>query len=334
MRWQRVIGIDVSMQTLDFSLYDGKEHRTRHIPYTKESVIQALVLPFAKRKEELVFVMESTGVYHTKLACWLFEEGMQVAVVNPLQIRRYAEMRLMRVKSDASDARLIAEYGWDARSLPLFQPPEPLRQELELLLKESEALNQEKVRTRNRLHALRKRAGVSPKILELLQNHLAALQETIETIQRMMRDIIQKHFSQEYQLLQSIPGIGLKTGSAILSMLRGFETFQSAKQVCAYIGIAPSPYDSGSSIHKRGSISKRGNPLLRKLFYMAAMSAIQYNPLIRKKYERLLRNGKNEMQALIAAANKLLRIAFGVLKRRRPFDENYLSSARLRCNVT
>ena len=332
MKKRRVIGIDVSMDSLDFSLYDGREHRVRHIPYTRESVMQAMVIPFTPEKENLVFVMEATGIYHTRLACWLYEKGMRIAVINPLQIRRYAEMKLMRIKSDASDARLIAEYGFDARELPYFQPPAVSRQELELLLKESEALQQEKVRTRNRLHALQKRAGVTPQMIELMNDHLQTLQTMIDKIEKLMQTLLKKHFSREYQLLQSIPGIGLKTSSAILSMLRGFGTFQSAKQVCAYIGIAPNPYDSGSSVHKRGSISKRGNPLLRKLFYMAAMSAIQYNPLIRAKYERLVQNGKNEMQALIAAANKLLRIAFGVLKRQRPFDENYLASAKLGSN--
>ena len=208
------------MDSLDFSLYDGREHQMRHIPYTRESVMQEIMIPFTPEKENLVFVMEATGIYHARLACWLYEKGMRAAVINPLRIRRYAEMKLMRIKSDAGDARLIAEYGFDARELPSFQPPNAFRQELELLLKESEALQQEKVRTRNRLHALQKRAGVTPRMIELMNDHLQTLQAMIDKIEKLMQTLLKKHFSREYQLLRSISAIGLKTGSAILSIIR------------------------------------------------------------------------------------------------------------------
>jgi len=112
--------------------------------------------------------------------------------------------------------------------------------------------------------------------------------------------------------------------SLIISTFNGFKDFQTAKQACSFAGICPSPYQSGTSVKGKGSISKRGSPFARKILYMGALSATKYNPLIKKQYQRLLENGKCKMIAIIAAANKLLRQTFGVLKSKKAYDESYI----------
>lgn len=72
-----------------------------------------MITPFQKVKESVVFVMESTGIYHTRLAYWLVAEGLNVSIVNPLIIKRYSQMHLMRIKTDSADAKLIAESGYE-----------------------------------------------------------------------------------------------------------------------------------------------------------------------------------------------------------------------------
>lgn len=135
---------------------------------------------------------------------------------------------------------------------------------------------------------------------------------------------MEKDFQQEYALLNSIPGIGFKVSAMIIAVFNGFKDFHSAKQACSFAGIAPSPYESGSSVKGRGSISKQGNTFARKMLYMGALVATIHNPLIRQQYQRLVESGKSKMVAIIAAANKLLRQAFGVLKSGKPFDANYV----------
>jgi transposase len=80
---------------------------------------------------------------------------------------------------------------------------------------------------------------------------------------------------------------------------------------------------SGSSVKKSGKIKKMGNPYARKILYMAALSAIRFNKYCRELYERLISKGKAKKLALVAVAHKLLRQAYGVLKNKRPFDENF-----------
>jgi len=137
---------------------------------------------------------------------------------------------------------------------------------------------------------------------------------------------LEKEFQKEYELLRSIPGIGLKVSAMIIAVFNDFKAFENAKQACSFAGIAPAPYESGTSVKGRGSISKRGNTFARQMLFMGALSATIHNPLIRQQYQRLLDNGKSKMVAMVAAANKLLKQAFGVLKSGQPFNPNYVKN--------
>jgi transposase len=100
----------------------------------------------------------------------------------------------------------------------------------------------------------------------------------------------------------------------------GSRTFQSASQCAAYIGLVPIQNESGSSLRGRSRISKAGNPVIRAKLYMAAISALQYNPDIKKQNQRLLKNGKSKRSVLCAAMRKLVQICFGVTKHQQPYQ--------------
>ena len=155
------------------------------------------------------------------------------------------------------------------------------------------------------------------------------MNDEIQRVQKQLHELLENKFSKKYELLLSIPGVGLKVSAMIIAVFNGFENFTNAKQACSFAGIAPAPYESGTSVKGRGSISKRGNPFVRQILYMAALSATQHNALIKQQYTRLVKNGKSKMVAMIAAANKLLRQAFGVLKSGKPFNEDFMKT----CNI-
>lgn len=137
-----------------------------------------------------------------------------------------------------------------------------------------------------------------------------------------MQTLLENEFNQEYELLRSLPRVGLKVSAMIIAVFHGFKNFESAKQACSFTGIAPSPYESGTSIKGRGSISKRGNTFARKILYKGTLVATIHNPLIRQQYQRLLERGKSKMAAMVVAANKLRRQDFGVFKSRKTFNLN------------
>lgn len=323
----KVIGIDVASESLTASSFDGKTHTVFEFEYTAKEIRNKLINPFKKAKSTVIFVMESTGIYHTRLAYKLKGEGFNVAVVNPLIIKRYAQMHLMRVKTDSVDARLIAEYGYEYQhKLSWFETKQKSQIQVDNLIKAIDDLMQQKTMCNNQYLALKKQANHSHEAVHSYKRHLRFMTLEIERLEKKLEALLQESFNTEYKLLRSIPGIGLKVSAVIIAVFHRFEQFQSAKQVCSFIGIAPSPYESGTSVKGRGAISKRGNPFARQMLFMGALVATMHNPLVKEQYLRLLENGKSKMVALIAAANKLLRQAFGVIKSGKVFDMNYVKA--------
>jgi transposase len=223
------------------------------------------VKPYLKKfkKSDMLIIMEHTGVYHLKLANYLYENDYKVAVVNPFSIKKFMEAKVTRVKTDKADSYYIAEYGRTFFDGELYKPKSDVEKEIEVKLK----------------------------ILEDLQ-------------------------------LKSIPGISNRTIGMIISVYGNFERFKSVKDASSFIGISPGIH-GGTSVKKSGSIKKMGNPYARKILYMAALSAIRFNKYCKELYERLVSKGKAKKLALVAVAHKLLRQAYGVLKNRRSFDENF-----------
>lgn len=110
----------------------------------------------------------------------------------------------------------------------------------------------------------------------------------------------------------------------MIAYFQGFEKFITPKQVSSYMGICPSPYNSGTSINKTGSISRKGNSYLRKTIYMGALIAASHNKQCTALYTRLVLNGKNKKAAIIAVANKLIKQMFGVIKHGQEYSTDFL----------
>jgi len=170
----------------------------------------------------------------------------------------------------------------------------------------------------NKLH------NASKDIIKAYNKHIKFLNDEIKKLEEKLKNLLKNNFKKEYELLISIPGIGLKVSSMIISTFDSFKNFDNAKQACSFVGITPYPYQSGTSVKGRGAISKRGNTFARKILYMGALSSVMHNSFIKAQYNRLLKKGKSKMQAVIAAAHKLLRLAFGVLKSGKMFNESYV----------
>jgi transposase len=125
------------------------------------------------------------------------------------------------------------------------------------------------------------------------------------------------------QRLQSITGVGWVTAAWTLVTTLNFTTCDTVEALTAYAGLAPMPRQSGTSVWHRPAIGHTGNGRLRTAFYMATLSAVQHNPVIKTFYTRLRTAGKPEKVARCAAARKLLHLAWAVVKKDQPFDPHY-----------
>jgi transposase len=266
--------------------------------------------------------LEATGQYGEALAQTLYEHGYPVSVVNPARIKGYRDSQLKRNKTDREDAKVVAHFC-ATQSPALWSPPPPEVQELQALSHRLLTLKEERTAELNR-----RQSGVrSEAVLQDIASHIAFLENQIETIQRRINDLIDRHpdLRRQHELLTSIPGIGNITAAHFLAEVPDFTRFDSAAQLAAYAGLSARHHHSGSSVHRPGRLSKTGNRRLRAAFYMPALCAMQHNPLIGQLVARLQQRGKQPMVIVGAIMRKLLHLAFGVLKSGRPFDPNFAS---------
>jgi len=320
MNYTKWLGVDVSKDKLDVAVYDGKRHHNYEIVNEIKSITK-----FFKKNAPVTcthVIMEATGIYHMVLFTRLSELGYSVSVVNPLVIKRYSQMRLIRAKTDKVDARLIAEYGYNQKP-ELSKLPSEEQVNITSRLKAINSFQNLNLMLSNKIHAL-KSSGTNDKlVIKEYMLSIKANKRSIERLENQIMEIVRENFQDEYDLLVKIPGVGFKTASLTIGFFSRFEDFETAKQVVGFVGLNPNPRESGSSVMRGSNISKKGNPLVRKILYEASLSASQYNPDCKELYVRLLSKGMPKTKCRVAVAHKLLRQIFAVLKYERDWCPSY-----------
>jgi transposase len=320
-----VLGIDVSKATLDVVLRrDGMAEQ--HAVFDNDLAgIKRLAKWLKKRQAgETHVCLEATGLYGDEVALSLHEAGHVVSVVNPAQIKAHGQSRLLRNKTDAIDAALIADFCLKEQPAA-WTPPDPAWLDLRAMARQLDHLQTIRQQEHNRLQA-----GVTtPLVLEALRAHIAFLDQQITVLQQHIQDHIDQHpaLRQQRDLLTSIPGIGPVSASQILAEIRDIRAFHSAAQLAAFAGLTPRHRQSGSSVRGYTPLSKIGSPALRKALFFPALSARRCNPLIRAFCDRLAARGKPPMLVIGAAMRKLLHLIFGVIKSGQPFDPAFQAAS-------
>ena len=311
------IGVDVSKDKLDSALLREEDKLKTKVIANKQTGWQEL-LDWALKNTGLEvallhFVMEATGIYHEQLATFLYKAGAKVSVVNPAQVKFYAQSLGVRSKNDKKDSVVLARYG--VKETPnLWEPEAEEIRILKALLARFDGIEKDLQREKNR----QEKAENSLAPEEVIRS-LTLMIEQLETEQERLDKLIEEHINkhdtlkENKALLESIPAVGKVIATRML-MVIGSRQFEDAHQCAAYLGLVPVQHESGSSVRGRSKLSKAGNPVIRAKLYMAAVVAIRHNPDIKAQYQRLTSKGKSKMSALGAAMRKLVHICFGVLK--------------------
>jgi transposase len=317
------LGIDISKAKFDACLIrENGKPRHRVFANTPDGFTQLSAWLSKHHTERVHACLEATGAYSEALATYLHESGHEVSVVNPAQIKAYAQSRLSRVKTDKADATLIAQFCAERRP-PRWSPLPPEVRELQALARRLDSLAEMRQMERNRLGV----AGTQA-VRESLSEHIAFLDAEVARTEGLIRSHIGGHpgLKGQRDLLLSIPGIGEATAAKLLAEVMDVKLYESARQLAAFAGLAPRPHESGSSVRRKTRLTKTGAPRLRKTLYFPAVAAIRYNPCVKELSERLRARGKCPTQVIGAAMRKLLHIAYGVLKSGRAFDPEMKTS--------
>lgn len=311
------IGIDISKDIFD--IYDSIQG---HCQYTNN--VKGFKAFHKTLGSDSWCVMEATGCYHQQLALFLYDKAIRVTVMNPLVIKRFIQMKLNRVKTDKSDAKMICHYGQE-QQMDLWSPSPEYVEECKQLQTITQLYFKQSTAIKNKLHALQTRGFNKGKMISSLKRQLKSLQKEIKLLEAEMEQLIKANQQDLYTRLNTIPGIGNKTAILLIVTTNGFKDFESSKQISSYLGLAPNERSSGSSIRGKTRISKTGNSLVRNHLFLCSFTACIHNPQCNALYERIVAKGKSKKLALIAVCNKLIKQAYGISKSGLPYNRNYVS---------
>lgn len=316
-KYKEIYGVDISK-----SVFDVYERSIGHVQFSNDE--KGFVKFLKTLPKDALVVMEATGYYHYRLAQYLYNSGISVSVVNPLSVKRFIQMKLAKVKTDKSDAKAISEYG-QMNTVPLYNALDSVQSECLQLFRLLDNYLKKRTQTKNKIHGEKVLGIPSKYVYQSLKRDLKHLDKEIKGIELRLLELVKQEQQAQLTLLKSIPGMGEKTALFLIVITDGFKKFESAKQLCSYVGITPTIRESGSSVRGRSRISKVGNKKLRNLLFLCAFSACRYNKACKAIYDRIVAKGKSKKLALIAVANKLLKQAFAIAKSGLTYDENFVS---------
>jgi transposase len=304
-----MLGIDISKADFHACLIQGTKRTKKSFPNAPVGYRQMGSWLKNRRCTEVHACMEATGSYWEALAKALYDAGRTVSVVNPSQTVFFARSQLRRTKTDAVDAEMIAEFCQQRHPSPWTPPPDEIL-ELRGLLSYREHLIREIVA----LKQMAEQIHVSKELRKLHLQQLKAFEKSQHVIERQLRVLIKAHprIAQQVEALTVISGIGLLTALSMVAKLPA-DRLRNAKAAAAYVGLAPSEHQSGTSIHRKSRICKTGNASLRRDLYMPAIVATRHNPILKAFAERLKARGKPGKVIITAVMRKLVVLAFRIL---------------------
>lgn len=255
-----ILGIDVGKHQLHVALLRADRKPKLKAIANHADGHQALLSWLKQQECEGVHAcLESTSTYGEAIAEALHAAGHQVSIVNPARIKGFAQSELSRTKADKADAALIARFC-AAMHPKLWQPLAAEVKQLQALVRRLDALKDIYRQESNRLET------ATAQVAAFVEEHLEYLKADIKRTEQLIKDHVDghPHLKQQRDLLKSIPGIGQTTANLILAELGSVQTFASAKQLAAYIGLSPQEHSSGSSVRGRTQLSRTGSGRLRR----------------------------------------------------------------------
>ena len=298
------VGIDVSKRALVVAVYPTGERWTSETSARAITTLVTRVQALAPR----VVVLEATGGYERAVAAALAAADVPLAVVNPRQVRAFAQALGRTAKTDAIDASVLAEFA--AKVEPQARGvDDPATQMLAALVARRRQLLEMVGMERARLE----HAPPTGHLTRELRRHIRWLEARVEDIDEEIGTSIQSNptWRVREELLRSVPGIGPTTARTLIGELPELGDLDR-RAIAALGGVAPMNCDSGEFRGQRHIQGGRG--AVRATIYMAALTATRHNPVLRTFYQRLRTRGKPAKVALVATMRKLLTIVNAMLK--------------------
>lgn len=304
---QTIIAIDVSKHTL--MIYANGEYF--NIENTEKSLRLWSKTHKALNLSSALFVYEATGGYERTLADFLQTQAWSGHCVHANHVRAYAKALGILAKTDKLDAKVIAEFAQARQLAPKAQHK---HSELLALVQRREQLLEQYKQEMNRLETL-----TCKTVIRNIQSHGQQIKKYLKELKEQIKAYVEAEpkLAQQVKNLTSIPGVGFITGVSILAYLPEINSVND-KALTSLVGLAPMNKDSGQKTGKRKI--QGGRASIRRVLYMATLTAKRYNSVIKEFFERLSAKGKAFKVAMTAAMRKLLLIIRSVAIRQTPWE--------------
>lgn len=303
------VGIDVSKDRLDVHVRPSEQA----FVVTRDGKGLHELVERLRGVEPSLIAVEATGGFETVVAAAIAGAQLPLAVVNPAQVRHFAQAVGKRAKTDPIDAAVIARFAEAVKPEPRELPDEAARLLAELVSRRTQIIEM-LVAERQR----EKRASAE-RVRKSLARHIRMLEKELPEVDRDIDTMVRGSpvWRAKEDLLVTFPGVAQTITRSVLADLPEIGRL-TRREIASLVGIAPYTRQSGK--WKGKSMIGGGRPAVRSALYMAALSAIRCNPVIREFYQRLLARGKPKMVALIAVARKILTILNAMIRDNRPWQ--------------
>jgi len=302
----RYLGIDVSKDTLQVAF----ERNHWQFPNSKEGH-RKLVAQIKKQSSPIHVVCEATGPYHLAMCLSLQEAGIAFTISNPARIHYFGRSEGIIAKNDPIDAELIERFANAKRP----EPDPPLCPH-HLVLCEMVAYRRQLV-DMIAVFRIQQKQVHDPALIGEIKKSITLFTQRVRLIEQHLRKKIETlpHWKKKYDQLVSVKGVGFVTAVVLLVKMPELGSLNRG-QCAALSGLAP--YDDDSGKHKGKRSIKGGRCEVRRALYMAAVTAVQCNPILKTFHQHLLAEKKPFKVAITAVMRKLLIHLNGLLKTDQP----------------
>lgn len=303
------VGIDVSKDRLDVHVLPQDEA----FCVERNGKGLALLVERLKPLAPDLVAIEATGGFESTAAAAVAGAGLPLAVVNPAQVRHYAQALGKRAKTDAIDAKVIARFAADVKPDARALPGEAAQLLADLVTRRRQIVEMLQAERQRQMRVTIRRLRKSiERLIVALEKELAALDYDIDTAVRSS-----PAWREKEDLLASVPGVGPQTARTLIAELPELGTLDR-KKIASLAGLAP--YTRQSGAWKGKSMISGGRKTVRTALFMAAMVAARFNPLLKAFRDRLVAAGKPKLLAIVAVARKLLTILNAILRDKTPWQ--------------
>ena len=321
-KYKLFAGIDISKGWIDVAIIMDKTTMSRQFGNCKKEYRSMLSwLKTFSSPSEMLLCTEHTGVYGMPLWSYLAEHKISFVVENPLQIKR--SMGLRRSKSDKADAVMIARYiKLHQSESRLYKVPARIIDRLKVIFSHRERLlkikhlltvaNQE-ISSFTPKDVCKEMSADSKTLLTIVEARIHKAERLLENI--LFCDAETKRI---YQLITSVPGVGLITGIYLIIVTRNFTIMENSRKLSRYGGMSPEKDQSGI-VKRKDKVSSIGNKKLKALLSSCVSSNLRYDIETKEYHQRKLKEGKPDGIVINNLKNKILHRVYAVVNRGTPY---------------